>query len=114
MTASPSHPSSADAASVFVVIAEFTVKPGAREAFLKVGAGDAEGSVSNEEGCFAFDVLVSEDDENRVTFHEVYRDRAAFETHKTQPHYKVFAEASPPLLAGAPTVRFYLSKPSKG
>jgi quinol monooxygenase YgiN len=103
----------ADNASVFVVIAEFIVKAGQRDAFLKVGAGDADGSLANEEGCLAFDVLASEDDETRVTFHEVYRNRAAFETHKTYPHYKAFAEASPPLLAGTPVVRFYLSQPPK-
>ena len=100
-------------ASVFVVIAEFIVKSGQRDAFLKVGAGDAQGSLANEEGCLAFDVLVSEDDETRVTFHEVYRDRAAFEAHKTYPHYLEYAKASPPFLEGAPTVRFYLSQRSK-
>lgn len=99
------------AANVFVVIAEFTVKAGQLDAFLKVAAGDADGSFNNEEGCLAFDVLVSEDDKTRVTFHEVYRDRAAFEVHKTQAHYLEYAKNAPPLLDGTPTVRFYLSKP---
>jgi len=91
----------------FVVIAEFTAKPGQREALLVVAHEDAKSSLANEEGCLAFDVLTSSTADHLVVLHEVYRDAAAFEAHKQMPHYAPFKTNSAPLIDGTPVVRVF-------
>ncbi|WP_438768270.1 putative quinol monooxygenase [Kushneria sp. TE3] len=90
----------------FVVLAEFRIKQGQRDAFLALAHNDANESLANESGCHQFDVLVPEEDGNIVILHEVYTDRAAFDNHMAMPHYKPFKEGTDPLLEEAPNVRF--------
>ncbi|GHC15877.1 antibiotic biosynthesis monooxygenase [Kushneria pakistanensis] len=90
----------------FVVLAEFNIRKGQRDAFLALAHNDANESLANESGCHQFDVLVPEEDGNTVILHEVYTDRAAFDKHLEMPHYKPFKEGTDPLLEGEPTVRF--------
>ncbi|MGN8157378.1 putative quinol monooxygenase [Salinisphaera sp. RV14] len=92
----------------FVVIAEFTVKPEQREAFLDHAHEDARQSLTNEPGCHQFDVLVPEDGGNVVVLHEAYTDRAAFDAHRRMPHYQPFKDSTAPLLATDPVVRFFV------
>ncbi|RKR06675.1 quinol monooxygenase YgiN [Kushneria sinocarnis] len=96
-----------DSTGQFVVIAEFSVKEGERDAFLALAYNDANESLANEHGCHEFDVLVPEDGSSRVILHEVYTDRAAFEQHTQMPHYAPFQEGTAPLLADEPVVRFF-------
>lgn len=91
----------------FVVIAEFQIKPGQVPAFLALAHNDASESLTNEQGCLAFDVLTPEGSEENVVLHEVYRDRAAYEHHTQMPHYAPFKKGSAPLLSGEPQVRFF-------
>lgn len=91
----------------FIVIAEFAIRPGQREAFVEHAREDARQSLTNEQGCHQFDVLVPEDADDRVVLHEVYTDRAAFETHTRMPHYQPFKDATAPLLDAEPVVRFF-------
>ncbi len=93
----------------FVVLAEFTVLPGKRDAFLAFAHEDARQSLANEPGCLVFDVLVTDSTPEVVVLHEVYRDAAAFDHHKTMPHYAPFKEGTGPLLDGAPSVRLFRS-----
>lgn len=99
-------------AANFVVIAEFTILPGQRDAFLGFAHEDARQSLANEPGCLTFDVLVQHDRSDVVVLHEVYRDAAAFDHHKTMPHYAPFKDGTGPLLNGAPSVRLFQSAPS--
>ncbi|HEX8544665.1 MAG TPA: putative quinol monooxygenase [Pseudomonas sp.] len=73
--------------ATFVILARITLQPGSRAAFLPVAAADARESLAKEAGCIAFNVLVPEEDESYVVFHEIYRDREAFDFHLTQPHF---------------------------
>lgn len=93
--------------STFVVIAKISVHPGARAAFLKVAAADAEGSLSQETGCLAFNVLGPEDDESYVVLHEIYTDREAFDLHRTQPHFHAFERDAEHLMVGKPDIIFF-------
>jgi quinol monooxygenase YgiN len=54
----------------------------------------------------AFNVLVPEDDETYVVFHEIYRDRAAFDLHLTQPHFHTFERDAEHLMIGKPQITF--------
>jgi quinol monooxygenase YgiN len=90
----------------FVVIAEFTVKPGAMPAFLALAHDDAHSSVAHEPGCLAFDVAVAQDDPDAVVFYEVYDDRDAFDAHLQTPHLARFRAGFPALIVAERAVRF--------
>ena len=75
-----------------VILAEFTVPSGHRDAFLELCAFDSTSSVRDEPGCLQFDVLTDPDVPDGVVLHEVYVDPAAFDAHKRTPHYATFAE----------------------
>ena len=42
---------------------------------------------AQEETCYQFDVIVSQDDENTFIFYEVYKDEAALAAHRKTPHF---------------------------
>ena len=75
--------------SIFVSI---KVKPGMRDQFVEATLGDAAGSVRDEPGCFRFDVLTDDSDPDLVHLYEVYEDQAAFDVHKTMPHFTEWAD----------------------
>lgn len=71
----------------FVVLPSFEVPQDNLEAFLAAARDDAESSLASEPGCQQFDVCVDRSASPvRVTFYEVYRDRAAFERHMQTAH----------------------------
>lgn len=76
----------------FVVIADFTIKPGMREAFVEVAKVDAAASVANEPGCRRFDVNTPRDGGDRVVLYEIYDDEAAFKAHLETPHLAAFRD----------------------
>ena len=92
--------------NAFVVIATFTVKPGAMDEFLPIAQADARDSVANEPGCQHFDAVIPADAPDHLVLYEVYDDRAAFDRHIEQPHYFPFRDAVPRLTVGEPVVRF--------
>lgn len=59
--------------------------------FLQVMAVDCEGS-RKEKGCLRFDLLRDKEKPNAFVFYEVYEDEAAVDDHKTQEHYKAWAD----------------------
>jgi quinol monooxygenase YgiN len=65
------------------------------------------GFLAQEAGCIAFDILLPENDESTVVFHEIYRDRAAFEHHLTQPHFHTFERDAGHLMVGKPDITFF-------
>jgi autoinducer 2-degrading protein len=69
------------------------VKPDQRQRFLKAIEADALGSERDEPGCFRFNVLQDEKDQNVYYFFEVYADQAALETHRKTPHYATWRSA---------------------
>lgn len=91
----------------FIVIAEFAVQPGQRQAFLEHAREDARQSLAHEDECHQFDVLVPTDADNVVVLHEAYTDRAAFDAHTRMPHYQPFKDDTAALLASEPVVRFF-------
>ncbi len=95
--------------SHLVVLAEFSLRPGSLDAFLELAHSDARESLAREEFCLAFEILIHATDADTVVLHEVYRDRAAFEYHKTLPHFAAFLEGCQPLLASEPVIRLFHS-----
>jgi autoinducer 2-degrading protein len=93
--------------AAYVVIAEFTVPAVHRAEFLTLCQFDSERSVGDEPGCRRFDVSTAVDAPEHVVLYEVYDDRAAFDTHKTMPHFTVFSEGLKRLQVTTVQVRFF-------
>jgi len=94
-----------DISKEITVIASFKLKPGTRDSFIRISEKDSEQSLKNEAGCRVFDILIPEKDKNSIVLYEIYSDMAAFDNHKTMPHYLPFIEGTAPLLDGEPEVR---------
>lgn len=66
------------------------IKSELRQRFLDAIEVDCLGSERDEPGCFRFNVLQDELDENVYYFYEVYKDAAALEAHRATSHYAVW------------------------
>ena len=96
---------------MWVVIADFELKPEGREQFLSIAYQDAKDSLAHEPGCHQFDVLVHLDDPLNVTLYEVYADKEAFEAHLAAPHFMPFRDITPALIASQTVRTFTRSAP---
>ena len=74
--------------------------------FIKASIADGTGSVLHEPNCHRFDIIQDETDPTLFAFNEVYSDEAAFEHHKTTPHFKQWDAVVKPMLDGAVAVSF--------
>jgi quinol monooxygenase YgiN len=83
----------------YVILVEFTMKPGKAARFAELVRENAAASVRDEPGCRRFDVLIPRDGREVVTLYEIYHDRAAFEAHLATPHYARFRDAIEGLVA---------------
>ncbi len=70
--------------SRIMTIVEYEVKPQHRNAFIDVAKGHAVRSRA-QDGCQQFDVLLANEDTNRVLFVEAWRDQAALDAHRDSP-----------------------------
>jgi (4S)-4-hydroxy-5-phosphonooxypentane-2,3-dione isomerase len=89
--------------SMIALIVSLKVKPDQRDRFLAAAEDDSICSPRDEPGCFRFDVLHDQEDENHFFFYEVYRDEAALDAHRQAPHFSRWREASEVVLAEPPT-----------
>jgi autoinducer 2-degrading protein len=79
------------------------VKPDQHDRFLAAAEDDSICSVRDEGGgCLRFDVYQDQQDQNRYFFHEVYRDMAALDAHRTMPHFARWSQASQEVLSEPP------------
>lgn len=79
--------------SGFVILVDFRLKPGAREAFRRLVDANARASASGESGCRRFDVIEPLGEADRVLLYEIYDDRAAFDAHMRTEHFARFDAA---------------------
>ena len=70
--------------SRLMIVVEFEVKPEQRSAFIDLMKGHAQRS-RGEDGCQQFDVLLPEEDLNRIFLVEAWRDQAALDVHMKLP-----------------------------
>lgn len=87
---------------MLILLVTLQVKPDRITEFLDLVRFDAQRSQEDEPGCLRFDVSQDRDQPDRFYFYEVYRDEAALEAHRRTPHFKLYLEKSPPLLAAPP------------
>merc|ERR1711991_937624 len=72
------------------------VEPDRVSAFREALAIDAAGS-RTEAGCLGFNLLQHDDNPNKFTFYEVWKDQDAILFHKEQDHYKAWSNMRGPL-----------------
>jgi quinol monooxygenase YgiN len=84
--------------SGFVVLVDFRLKSGMREAFRRLVDANASASVRDEAGCRRFDVAEVRGEPDRIVLYEIYDDEAAFDEHRRTIHFDEFNRQSAPLV----------------
>ena len=82
----------------FAIIVDFTLKPGAMDAFRRLIDSNALESCAREPGCRRFDVLVPDGEAERVVLYEIYDSRQAFDAHLKMEHFHRFDRDSASLV----------------
>lgn len=78
----------------FVIIVDFRLRPGSRDAFRRLIDENAVASARGEPGCRRFDVLEPAGTPDQIVLYEIYDDRAAFDAHCRTAHFAAFDGAS--------------------
>jgi (4S)-4-hydroxy-5-phosphonooxypentane-2,3-dione isomerase len=78
---------------MFVLVVSLRVKPGKDRQFLAAVEANAAASRRDEPGCRRFDVLRDSDDPHHYLLYEMYDDEAAFQAHRSMPHFPVWRRA---------------------
>jgi autoinducer 2-degrading protein len=79
---------------MLVVLVNVTVRREMLAEFERAILANADGARTREPGCVRFDVNQKEDDPAQWLFYEVYKDSAAFETHRASPHFAAYQEVA--------------------
>jgi autoinducer 2-degrading protein len=91
---------------MLVVLVQVTVKREMLAEFERAILANADGARTKEPGCVRFDVNQKEDDPTAWLFYEVYRDSAAFETHRASPHFAAYQAVADKALASKTLTRW--------
>lgn len=81
------------------LVVELKVVAGQRDALLARTLTLRETVKRNELGCQRFDVLVSEDEPDKLFLYEVYANRSALETHFSTSYVKHYLEETKAMVA---------------
>lgn len=91
---------------MLILIAKFKTKPECREQMIEL-AKDAIDPSRSEEGCIIYDFLQDPFSLDSFTFYEKWRSREDLDLHFEEPHFKEFAQKSPELIVGQPSLVSY-------
>jgi autoinducer 2-degrading protein len=81
----------AEPKKLFAVIVQTTIEPDRMAEFMELIQINAEGT-RKEPGCLRFDVVRSQEAPNQFFFYELYQNAEAMDYHKTQSHFKLWAD----------------------
>ena len=82
----------------FALVVRFTVRPEAETAFDDLVTLTTSAIREREPGTLVYACHLVNDAPHERIFYELYRDRAAFDSHEEQPHVKHFLKAREALL----------------
>jgi (4S)-4-hydroxy-5-phosphonooxypentane-2,3-dione isomerase len=91
---------------MLVVLVQVTVRKEVLAEFERAILANADGARSREPGCVRFDVSQKEDDPTAWLFYEVYKDAAAFESHRASPHFAAYQEVADKALLSKTLTRY--------
>lgn len=72
----------------YVIIVEFTFSEKTVDQAIEYLIEMQTQTLDNEEGCVAYDVLLSEDDATKIFLYESYENDAAYKKHTASPYFK--------------------------
>jgi autoinducer 2-degrading protein len=84
--------------SLFVILVDFHLAPGARARFRQAIDANARASCQVEPGCRRFDVLEPAGEPDRILLYEIYDSRQAFDEHLKTAHLATFEALSAALV----------------
>ena len=87
---------------MLMLVVNVKIKRGMRDEFIAVIREDAENTSNKEPGNFGFTVIQDTADPDSFTFLEVYKDQAALDEHRKQPHFLKYREATANVYEGEP------------
>ncbi|MEE8298404.1 MAG: putative quinol monooxygenase [Thermodesulfobacteriota bacterium] len=88
---------------MLILIAKFRTKSECRDQMIAL-AKDAIGPSRSEEGCIIYEFLQDPFSPDSFTFYEKWRSREDLDLHFEEPHFKEFAQKSPELIEGSPSL----------
>ena len=91
---------------MLILIAKFSTKSDCREHMIAL-AKDVIGPSRSVEGCITYDFLQDPFSPDSFTFYEKWRSREDLDLHFEEPHFKEFAQKSPELIDGSPSLITY-------
>jgi autoinducer 2-degrading protein len=91
---------------MLVVLVQVTVRKEVLAEFERAILANADGARSREPGCVRFDVSQKEDDPTAWLFYEVYKDAAAFESHRASPHFAAYQQVADKALLSKTLTRY--------
>jgi (4S)-4-hydroxy-5-phosphonooxypentane-2,3-dione isomerase len=77
---------------MYHVAVHFDVDPEHRDDFIAAALEDGRNSNADEPGTQRFELIVDEENPNRLYLNEAYDDAAAFDIHANGPHFARFFE----------------------
>lgn len=86
-------------------MAEITLKPECREAFLAAVREEMRESLRVEPGVVALYMVADENNENKLTFFEIYADDEAYQKHRDTPHFKKYIETTKDMAVSKKVIR---------
>ena len=87
---------------MFAIFVTIEVKPEHVEEFIEATVIEGRGTVGGEQGVFQFHMLTDEDRPNVFCFFEIFRDAAAWETHRETENFKIWRARVEPMFAKPP------------
>jgi len=88
-----------EAEDPYVIIVEFTFDVKDLDKAIDLLLEMQTATLENEEGCFVYEVLLSEDDPSKIFIYESYENEAAFRTHQNSAYHKaIITDQLSPLL----------------
>ncbi|MCZ2849896.1 putative quinol monooxygenase [Modestobacter sp. VKM Ac-2978] len=95
-------------AGSLVVLATLTARPGLRGELVAAARRNAARSLALEDGgCLLFLVVEDTEDLEVLRFVSAFQDEAAFEGHRSTPHFRAWREESAELLAAEQPIRHW-------
>ncbi len=88
-----------------VNMAEITLKPECRDAFLAAVREEMRESLRVEPGVVALYMVADETDDNKLTFFEIYADDEAYQKHRDTPHFKKYIETTKDMAVSKKVIR---------
>jgi (4S)-4-hydroxy-5-phosphonooxypentane-2,3-dione isomerase len=86
---------------MYIRMVRLTVKHDHINDFITASIADSTNSVLHEPGCRRFDIIQDETDPRLFAYTEIYNDAAAFEHHKTTPHFQQWDAVVQNIVEGA-------------